>query len=86
MISIWNSQTLTASAFFYSLARGIFSDGTVEEKNTGRDKAMRKDKDLLVSAAKFPYLLSYATDNSRLLQIGNVPVCRLLQTLFAYYR
>jgi len=25
MISIWNSQTLTASAFFHSLARGIFS-------------------------------------------------------------
>jgi len=25
MISIWNSQTLTAGAFFHSLARGIFS-------------------------------------------------------------
>ena len=64
----------------------FLSDGTVEEKNTGRDKLMRKDRDLLVSAAKFPYILSYAIDGSRLLQIGNAPVCRLLQTLFAYYR
>jgi len=64
----------------------FLSDGTVEEKNRGRDKLMRKDRDFLVPAAKFPYILSYATDGSRLLQIGNAPVCRLLQTLFAYHR
>ena len=46
---------------------------------------MRNDRDLLVSAAKFSYILSYATDGSRLLQIGNAPVCRVLQTLFDYY-
>ena len=62
----------------------FLSDGTVEEKNIGRDKLMRKDRDLLVSAAKFSYILSYATDGSRILQIGNAPVCRLFQTLFAY--
>jgi len=63
----------------------FLSDGTVEENNTRRDKLMRNDRDLLVSAAKFSYILSYATDGSRLLQIGNAPVCRVLQTLFAYY-
>ena len=42
---------------------------------------MRKDRDLLIPAAKFPYILSYATDGSRLLQISNAPVCGLLQTL-----
>jgi len=47
---------------------------------------MRKDRDLLVPAAEHPYIKSYATDGSRLLQIGNAPVCRLLQTLCAYYR
>ena len=57
-----------------------------EEKNRGTDKLIRKDRDLLVPASKIPYILSFATDGSRLLQIGNAPVCRLLQTLFAYYR
>jgi len=47
---------------------------------------MRKDRDLLVPAAKFLYTLSYATDGSRVLQIGSAPVCRLLQTGFAYCR
>jgi len=37
---------------------------------------MRKDRDLLAPAAKFPYILSYATDGSRLLQIGSAPVWR----------
>jgi len=40
---------------------------------------MRQDRDLLVPATKFPYILSYANDGSRLLQIGNAPVRRLLQ-------
>ena len=46
---------------------------------------MRKDRDLLVPAAKFSYTLSYATDSSRLIQIGSASVCRLLQTLVAFY-
>ena len=33
-----------------------------------------------------PYILSYATDGSRFLQIRSAPVCRLLQMLFAYCR
>ena len=45
----------------------FLSDGTVEEKNRGRGKLMRKDRDLLVPATKFPYSLSYATDGRRLL-------------------
>ena len=45
----------------------FLSDGTEEENNRGRDKLMRKDKDLFVPAAKFPYVLSYATDGRRLL-------------------
>jgi len=64
----------------------FLSDRTVEEKNRGRDKLMRQDRDLLVSTAKFPYILSYTTDGNRLLQIGSAPVRRLLQTLFAYCR
>jgi len=71
---------------FTLLPVAFFSDGTVEEKNSGRDKLMRKDRDLLVPAAKLPYILLYATDVSRLLQIGSAPVCCLLRTLFAYYR
>jgi len=35
----------------------FLSDGTVEEKNRGRDKLMGKDRHLLVPAAKFPYIL-----------------------------
>ena len=58
----------------------------VEEKNRGTDKLMRQDRDLLVPAAKFPYILSYATDGNRLLQIRSAPVRRLLPTLFAYCR
>ena len=34
----------------------FLSDGTVDEKNRGRDKLMRKDRHLLVPAAKFPYI------------------------------
>jgi len=47
---------------------------------------MRKDRDVLVPAVKCSYLLSYATDGSRLLQIGSAPICHLLQTLFAHCR
>ena len=34
----------------------------------------------------FPYILSYATDGSRLLQIGSAPGCCLSQTLSAYFK
>jgi len=54
----------------------LLLDGTVEENNRGRDKLMRKDRDVLVPAVKFPYMLSYATDGSCLLQIGSALVCR----------
>jgi len=79
--SIWNSQlwfnlkqSNSHCEYILSLSCPwhFFSDGTVEEKNTGRDKLMRKDRDLLASAAKFPYILSYATDGSRLFQIATL--------------
>jgi len=35
----------------------FLSDGTVEEKNRSRDKLMRKDRHLLLPAAKFRYIL-----------------------------
>jgi len=43
----------------------VLSNGTEEEKNRVRDKLMRKDRDLLVHAAKFPYILSYDTERRR---------------------
>jgi len=56
---------LTASPFFahcesilsLSCPWNFLSNGTVEQKNIGRDKLMRKDRDFLIPAAKFPCVL-----------------------------